>query len=102
MDDSPVLFCPFCRESFEGEKTCPEHELTLVSFDRLGPDPEDPELLPEVIDQQPVAMLALGYGRGWVLFGAVLNLLALPMTMVRGASASISLSYRRTDRVPRS
>ena len=30
-----VLFCPFCRESFEGETHCPEHELALVPFDRL-------------------------------------------------------------------
>ncbi|HVZ36050.1 MAG TPA: hypothetical protein VG963_26665, partial [Polyangiaceae bacterium] len=35
-----VLFCPFCRECFEDSSTCPEHELRLVPFDQLTPDPE--------------------------------------------------------------
>ena len=32
---APILFCPFCRESFEGEAVCPEHDLELVPIDRL-------------------------------------------------------------------
>lgn len=34
-DPDGVLFCPFCRECFEGVRVCPEHELTLVPFQRL-------------------------------------------------------------------
>ena len=30
-----MLFCPFCRDGFEGVAECPEHELTLVPIDRL-------------------------------------------------------------------
>lgn len=33
--DSRVLFCPFCRECYEGEEVCPEHELELVPFQEL-------------------------------------------------------------------
>jgi hypothetical protein len=33
----PVLFCPFCRECFEGLASCPDHDLTLVEFARLPP-----------------------------------------------------------------
>ena len=40
----PLLFCPFCRECFEGEAQCPEHELALVRFEDL-PREEDPDAL---------------------------------------------------------
>lgn len=30
--DSRLLFCPFCRECYEGETHCPEHELALVEL----------------------------------------------------------------------
>ena len=33
--DGGVLFCPFCRECFEGVRVCPEHELGLVPFQNL-------------------------------------------------------------------
>lgn len=32
----PTLFCPFCRESFDGERVCPAHALELVPLHRLG------------------------------------------------------------------
>ena len=34
-DEAPILFCPFCRDGFEGVEECPEHELTLLPIDRL-------------------------------------------------------------------
>lgn len=33
--DPRVLFCPFCRECYEGARVCPEHELALVPFQDL-------------------------------------------------------------------
>ncbi len=30
-----VLFCPFCRESFEDESECPQHGIPLVPFQQL-------------------------------------------------------------------
>ncbi len=67
-----VLFCPFCRESFEGETHCPEHELALVPFDRLegatnsSTQPRDDERL-DTFD--------LRFGRGVVGAGALLALI---------------------------
>lgn len=74
IEHHQVLFCPFCRESFEGKVTCPEHELALVGFERLGPDPLDPENLPEMIDETPLGVVEPSFGRGIVAAAAFLNL----------------------------
>jgi len=34
-----VLFCPFCRESVEDAERCPEHDLPLVPWHVLRPEP---------------------------------------------------------------
>ena len=86
-----VLFCPFCRESFEGLERCPEHDLPLVGFDRLGPDPMDPENDPEVLDHRPLELLDPAYGRGFVAAGAMLNGMALGLNVLRGAGTSTGL-----------
>lgn len=77
-----VLFCPFCGEAFEGETTCPEHELTLVPWQALpraaGEGPPADEPLPWSSPRS---------GRGLVAFGAGLALLAflvLPLARVEG------------------
>ncbi|MFT3921461.1 MAG: hypothetical protein QM778_02880 [Myxococcales bacterium] len=94
MTDNQVLFCPFCRESFEGRTTCPEHDLTLVDFAKLGPDPLEPDNMPEVIDETPLALVEPTFGRGYVAAGAFLNALALACNFVRGSSASPGVSTR--------
>lgn len=65
-------FCPFCREAYEGEETCPEHELELVSFDAL------PVRKAMVADDEAVAPWERGYGRG-LLAAAALGLLLGPL-----------------------
>jgi hypothetical protein len=87
-----VLFCPFCRECFEGLTRCPEHDLALVGFERLGPDPLDEAHDPDVVDSTPLEPLDPGFGRGWVAAGAVLNALALGFEFVRGVGPSAGLS----------
>jgi len=66
---APVLFCPFCRESFEGETACPEHELSLVPWSALPkPARPDDEI---VVWWSPVlgrAELAVGALGTWLAF----------------------------------
>ena len=78
-----ILFCPFCRDGFEGRTECPEHELTLVAIDRLPRRPERPlERVSFVGDPR--------LGRGTVLFGATLVVLGfvVPFVSARGVIAS--------------
>lgn len=65
---APVLFCPFCRESFEGEKLCPEHELSLVPWNDL-PKPPRP-------DDEQLAWWSPAFGRGLLAAGAFGTLVA--------------------------
>jgi hypothetical protein len=75
-----VLFCPFCRESFEGQTQCPSHGLLLVPFRELPPEHD------EAKDTRRLPRLHLGYGRGWVLAFALLTLAAffLPVASLSG------------------
>src|SRR3954447_21659703 len=86
MSEHQVLFCPFCRESFEGRNTCPEHDLALVGFEKLGPDPLEPENMPELIDETPLATVEPSFGRGYVAAGAFVNALALGSKFVRSSA----------------
>jgi hypothetical protein len=75
-----VLFCPFCRESFEGQTACPEHDLPLVEWTALAPQAarEDREL----------AWWSPAHGRGLIAAGALLTLIAfctLPLASTSGA-----------------
>jgi len=63
----PVLFCPFCRDGFEGCTECPEHELTLVPIDEVPREPRPP-LGSVTFFGDP------RLGRGAVLLGATLVL----------------------------
>jgi hypothetical protein len=77
---APVLFCPFCRESFEGETVCPEHELSLVPWSDLPrPARSDDEVLP---------WWSPAFGRGPLGVGAAGSLLAFmvwPLASTEGA-----------------
>lgn len=84
-----VRFCPFCRESFEGVDACPEHGLRLVDFQAL-PKLEDP--------RAPDAWMpwsTLAFGRGPLLFGALLMLAAffLPFAAMHGGLEAESSLY---------
>ncbi len=106
-----VLFCPFCRECFEDSSTCPEHELRLVAFDQLAPDPqladEDQEeehaaTRGASVAAEDAAMAALDprFGRGWVALGAALNGLSLVLGLVRVAPARVLATYELAPRLP--
>lgn len=75
-----VLFCPFCREAFEGSARCPDHEMQLVAWHQL------PREVAPMSDDQRLAPYSLIAGRGWVFLGAGLTLFAfiLPMLTMIG------------------
>ncbi|MFO0682591.1 MAG: hypothetical protein U0234_11095 [Sandaracinus sp.] len=80
--DARILFCPFCRECFEGETRCPEHELALVPFDELPRNLEDAEAdLPR--DDQSLPPFDFRFGRGWVTAGALAFVASFAMTFVQ-------------------
>jgi hypothetical protein len=83
MAEHQVLFCPFCRESFEGLRTCPEHDLSLVPFSKLAPDPAEIKRFSQVDEDRAVAPFEPRFGRAWVALGALANLLALPLPLLR-------------------
>jgi hypothetical protein len=82
MAEHQVLFCPFCRECFEGVQVCPDHDLALVPFHKLPPDPASAERQ-ELTDDTPLEALELRFGRGFVAAGALLNGAALGLEFVR-------------------
>lgn len=75
--ESAVLFCPFCREPFEGLSLCPTHELELLPFR---------ELPPETHDDQPLALGSPRLCRAPLFVGALVTLLAffLPLASLSG------------------
>jgi hypothetical protein len=68
--------------------------LALVQFEKLGPDPFDPENMPEVVDRTPLGTVDPSFGRGYVAAGAFLNALALALEFVRGVDGSDGLTTR--------
>lgn len=98
-DGAPLLFCPFCREAFEGQKQCPDHDLVLVPWDEL-PKSESEELT----EDDAVSPVDLRFGRGELLAGVVLLLISVPcplFTVTEGdASRAFSLLTAATDRHP--
>ena len=85
---SPVLFCPFCRETFEGETKCPEHELALVPFEQL-PGSSSADDLPR--DDEQLDTFELRFGRAIVGAGALLAIIgfACPIGEITAASESV-------------
>jgi hypothetical protein len=80
-DGAPILFCPFCRECFEGEARCPEHDLLLVPFEKLPRNAED-EAADLPADDEDLATSDLRFGRGWIAAGAALLGLSFAMPFV--------------------
>lgn len=63
-----LLFCPFCRECFEGATVCPEHDLALVPFTDLPRQAHERE----VRWDEPVAPWEVRFGRLEIALGIVL------------------------------
>ena len=82
MAEHQVLFCPFCRECFEGVQVCPDHDLALIPFHKLPPDRASTEL-PELNEDTPLEALEVRFGRGFVAAGALLNGVVLGLEFVR-------------------
>lgn len=82
MAEAPrILFCPFCRECYEGETRCPEHELALVPFEKLPRNAEDAAAdLPR--DDEDVSPFDGRFGRAIVAAGALTLLASFGMTFV--------------------
>jgi len=79
--DGRILFCPFCRECYEGERVCPVHELELVEFQDLPRQAHETNL---PAWDEPVLPWDVRFGRGLLGLGAVLLLVAFFMPMVVG------------------
>lgn len=96
MNTHPVLFCPFCRESFEGIERCPSHDLALIDFQQLA-------RVDLASDDARLPVQSLRGGRGWLLAGAVLTLCAffLPLAHLSGAVEVESTLRALTGRAPR-
>ena len=75
-----VLFCPFCRDAFEGTFQCPEHGLRLLPFQEL------PKAQRSVTPDAQLPLWEWHHGRGLVLLGALLTSLAffLPLAALSG------------------
>jgi hypothetical protein len=90
---SAVLFCPFCRECYEGVDRCPEHDLPLVPFDRLPPEGDDAPP-----DDAPLGLHDLRFGRGWLLLGAMLLLVGMALPFVSTADTTATAYGLAMDR----
>jgi len=67
-EDARLLFCPFCRECYEGEAQCPVHELPLVDFAELPKQAHERKVLAYDEDVEP---WDIRFGRGWLALGAL-------------------------------
>lgn len=74
-----VLFCPFCGESFEDARTCPEHEIPLVDFAEL----ERVRGATALADDAQVAPWDPRHGRGFVFAGSLTMLAGFFCPFVR-------------------
>ncbi len=84
MDDESaeprLLFCPFCRECYEGEEECPEHGLALVEFAQLPRQAHERA----VRWDEPVTPWDLRFGRLELVLGVIASLVgffALPLAV---------------------
>jgi hypothetical protein len=104
MAREKVLFCPFCRESFEGEAACPEHEIPLVPFDKLPRselDAVDDDGAPaQLADDSVLATFDPRLGRLWVGLGALLNAAALALVFARNAQGRAVRTYELASYAP--
>lgn len=77
-----ILFCPYCRDAFEGRTDCPEHELALVPIDRLPRANRSTHRAAFFADPR--------FGRGPVLLGAALTVVGFFLPFVRTSTLEAS------------
>ncbi|MET0391308.1 MAG: hypothetical protein ABW321_35370 [Polyangiales bacterium] len=66
-----MLFCPFCREAFDDETRCPDHDVALVSLRELG------RMAAQTgAEERVLAWWSPRFARGWVALGAIGTLTA--------------------------
>ncbi|MEM6962709.1 MAG: hypothetical protein AAF355_06445 [Myxococcota bacterium] len=89
-----VRFCPFCRESFEVETHCPEHELELVAFESLQvptePPPAPDDWLPLHESRFGRALLFVGVVLLWAGFFAPFVVATRGSQLVQESAFSLS------------
>lgn len=104
MAEHQVLFCPFCRESFEGCTTCPEHELALVPFEKLPPgfgeDDGDDDEAEGSSESAVFGPFDPSHGRGVVALGALLVGLSLVLRFARFEGAESLRTYELARALP--
>jgi hypothetical protein len=71
MNESRMLFCPFCKEAFDDVTRCPSHDVELVSLRELGV-----VAAAGAPDDAPLPVWSLQRGRGLLGFGALLTWVA--------------------------
>lgn len=90
QDDDRLLFCPFCRECYEGERECPVHELELVEFQDLPKQAHERELPGW---QEPVAPWEPRFGRAWMALGAAALLVGFFLPVVAATTEAGTQSW---------
>jgi hypothetical protein len=78
MTETPILFCPFCREAFDELERCPTHDVELVTLRELGA-----LAAASAHEDTPLPLLSLRRGRGLLALGAVLTLLGFFCPLAR-------------------
>jgi len=93
-DDARLLFCPFCRECYEGELRCPVHELALVDFSELPKQAHERQLpgWEETLDPWDVR-----FGRGWLALGAFFVLFGFFMPFASAVVDDESVAWSGLD-----
>jgi hypothetical protein len=86
-----LLFCPFCRDCFEGTERCPDHELKLVPWEELPKGPDEPD----VTDTDALAPVDPRFGRAELYAGAALLLAGFVAPLFTVTSADV-MSEPRT------
>jgi hypothetical protein len=81
VTDTPILFCPFCREAFEGLERCPTHDTALVGLRELGA-----LAAASAYEDAALPWWSWRAARGWLASGALLTLLAFfcPLATLSG------------------
>lgn len=93
-DDTKLLFCPFCRECYEGERECPEHELALVDFADLPKQAHERELPGW---EEPVVPWEPRFGRAEMALGAVAVIAGFFLPIAVGTSEGQTISWSGFD-----
>ena len=91
--EAPLLFCPFCRECYEGLEQCPVHELALVDFVDLPKQAHERA----VEWTEPVAPWEWRYGRGLIALGALTVLVGFFLPLLTATTEAAGTVFSGLD-----